>query len=82
MCCVHPSIFAAGCADSANTAKNAGEAHVTGLEFVYRVNNLFAAPQVKGAEAEIEKFCNNDTCEIDFEEIKETQEEKEELEIN
>jgi len=29
--------------------------------------------QVKGAEAEIEKFCNNDTCEIDFEAIKETQ---------
>ncbi len=41
--------IAAGCADSANTAKNAGEAHVTGLEFVYRVNNLFAAPQMKGA---------------------------------
>ena len=30
--------------------------------------------QVKGAEAEIEKFCNNDTCEIDLEAIKETQE--------
>jgi adenosylcobalamin-dependent ribonucleoside-triphosphate reductase len=30
--------------------------------------------QVKGAEAEIERFCNNDTCEIDFEQIKETQE--------
>ena len=30
--------------------------------------------QVKGAEAEVEKFCNNDTCEIDFEAIKETQE--------
>ena len=29
--------------------------------------------QVKGNEAEVEKFCNNDTCEIDFEEIKETQ---------
>ena len=28
--------IAAGCADSANTAKNAGEAHVTGLEFVYK----------------------------------------------
>tara|TARA_Y100000768_G_scaffold376884_1_gene349458 strand:- start:5797 stop:7755 length:1959 start_codon:yes stop_codon:yes gene_type:complete len=41
--------IAAGCADSANTAKNAGEAHVTGLEFIYRVNNLFAAPQMKGA---------------------------------
>ena len=32
--------------------------------------------QVKGAEAEVEKFCNNDTCEIDFEAIKETQEKK------
>jgi adenosylcobalamin-dependent ribonucleoside-triphosphate reductase len=30
--------------------------------------------QVKGAEAEVEKFCNNDTCEIDFETIKEEQE--------
>ena len=30
--------------------------------------------QVKGNEAEIERFCNNDTCEIDLEEIKETQE--------
>ena len=29
--------------------------------------------QVKGAEAEIEKFCNNGTCEIDFEAIKESQ---------
>ena len=27
--------------------------------------------QVKGAEAEVEKFCNNDTCEIDLEQIKE-----------
>jgi len=26
--------------------------------------------QVKGNEAEVEKFCNNDTCEIDFEAIK------------
>jgi len=28
--------------------------------------------QVKGNEAEIDKFCNNDTCEIDFEAIKES----------
>jgi hypothetical protein len=27
--------------------------------------------QVKGNEAEVEKFCNNDTCEIDFEALKE-----------
>ena len=32
--------------------------------------------QVKGNEAEVEKFCNNDTCEIDLEAIKETQEEE------
>ena len=30
--------------------------------------------QVKGNEAEVEKFCNNDTCEIDLEAIKEKQE--------
>jgi ribonucleoside-triphosphate reductase (thioredoxin) len=30
--------------------------------------------QVKGNEAEVDKFCNNDTCEIDLEMIKETQE--------
>ena len=35
--------------------------------------------QVKVNEAEVEKLCNNDTCELDFEEIKETQEE---LELN
>ena len=34
--------------------------------------------QVKGAEAEVEKFCNNDTCEIDLSAIKETQELKKE----
>jgi len=42
--------IAAGCADSANTARNAGEAHVTGLEFIYRVGNLFASPQMKGVD--------------------------------
>ena len=31
--------------------------------------------QVKGNEAEIDKFCNNDTCEIDFKQIKEQKEE-------
>ena len=30
--------------------------------------------QVKGNEAEVERFCNNDTCEIDLEAIKESQE--------
>ena len=32
-------------------AKSAGEAHVTGVEFIIQVNNLFAAPQMKGAES-------------------------------
>ena len=43
--------IASGCADSSQDAKSAGEAHVTGLEFLYRVNSLFAAPQMKGAES-------------------------------
>lgn len=43
--------IASGCADASQDAKSAGEAHVTGVEFLYRVNNLFAAPQMKGAEA-------------------------------
>ena len=30
--------------------------------------------QVKGNEAIVDKFCNNDTCEIDLGEIKKTQE--------
>jgi outer membrane receptor protein involved in Fe transport len=29
--------------------KNAGEAEVTGVEFIYRINDLFATPQMKGA---------------------------------
>jgi hypothetical protein len=36
--------------------------------------------QVKGNEAEVEKFCNNDTCEIDFESLKEKKESKIKLE--
>ena len=43
--------IASGCADASQDAKSAGEAHVTGVEFLYRVNNLFAAPQMKGAES-------------------------------
>ena len=41
--------IAAGCADSSQDQKSAGEAHAQGIEFLYRVNNLFAAPQMKGA---------------------------------
>ena len=41
--------IAAGCADASQNQVSAGEAHATGIEFLYRVNNLFAAPQMKGA---------------------------------
>tara|TARA_Y100000389_G_scaffold204998_1_gene261787 strand:+ start:926 stop:3133 length:2208 start_codon:yes stop_codon:yes gene_type:complete len=40
--------IAQGCGDSSNGQVSAGEAHVTGLEFIYKVNNMFAAPQMKG----------------------------------
>ena len=42
--------ISAGCADSSNEEKSAGEAHATGIEFLYRVNNLSAGPQMKGVE--------------------------------
>ena len=41
--------IAAGCGDSSQNQVSAGEAHAQGIEFLYRVNNLFAAPQMKGA---------------------------------
>ena len=49
---------------------------ITEKEYTKMVKSLsyLSFRQVKGAEAEVEKFCNNDTCEIDFEAIKETQE--------
>ena len=49
---------------------------ITEKEFKKMVDSLsfLSFRQVKGAEAEVEKFCNNDTCEIDFEAIKESQE--------
>ena len=43
--------IAQGCGDSNLNAVNAGEAHVTGIEVFYKVNNLFAAPQMKGTES-------------------------------
>ena len=61
---------------------------ITQKEYDKMVNKLgfLSFRQVKGNEAEVEKFCNNDTCEIDFgvtpdseDDIKETQKE---LEIN
>ena len=33
--------------------------------------NYLSLRQVKGNEAIVDKFCNNDTCEIDFDEVKE-----------
>ena len=39
----------AGCTVGTDGQKSAGEAHAQGIEFLYRVNNLFAAPQMKGA---------------------------------
>ena len=49
---------------------------ITEKEYKKMVDSLkfLSFRQVKGAEADPEKFCNNDTCEIDFEQIKETQE--------
>ena len=49
---------------------------ITERKYKNMVNKLsyLSFRQVKGAEAEVERFCNNDTCEIDLEQIKETQE--------
>ena len=49
---------------------------ITEKKYKNMVNKLsfLSFRQVKGNEAEVDKFCNNDTCEIDFEAIKETQE--------
>ncbi len=40
---------AAGCSGSTGDTTNKGQAEVKGIEFQYRINNLFAAPQMKGA---------------------------------
>ena len=40
----------AGCTVGSNDQKSTGEAHAQGIEFLYRLNNLFAAPQMKGAD--------------------------------
>ena len=49
---------------------------ITEKEYKKMVDSLsfLSFRQVKGNEAEVDKFCNNDTCEIDLEAIKETQE--------
>ena len=40
---------AAGCTGSTGDTTNKGQAEVKGIEFQYRINNLFAAPEMKGA---------------------------------
>jgi Fe(3+) dicitrate transport protein len=41
--------IASGCGNASNSQVNAGEAESKGLELTYKVNNLFASPQMKGA---------------------------------
>ncbi len=43
--------IASGCGDAGNNNKNAGEASSEGVEIMYRVNNLFPSPAMKGAES-------------------------------
>ena len=40
---------AGGCTGTSGDTTNKGEAEVKGIEFQYRINNLFAAPAMKGA---------------------------------
>jgi Fe(3+) dicitrate transport protein len=40
---------AAGCSGSSGDTTNKGQAEVKGIEFQYRVNNLFAGTEMKGA---------------------------------
>jgi len=40
---------AGGCTGSTGSTTNKGKAEVKGIEFQYRINNLFAAPEMKGA---------------------------------
>ena len=39
----------AGCGNADNGQENAGEAHASGVEFTYKLNNLFPTTQMKGA---------------------------------
>jgi Fe(3+) dicitrate transport protein len=39
----------AGCGNADNGQENAGEAHSSGVEFTYKLNNLFPSTQMKGA---------------------------------
>ena len=41
--------IANGCGDASQNQVNAGEAHSAGVEFTYKLNNLFPSTQMKGA---------------------------------
>ena len=41
--------IASGCGDASQDQVNAGEAHSSGVEFTYKLNNLFPSTQMKGA---------------------------------
>jgi Fe(3+) dicitrate transport protein len=41
-------LAASGCSGATGTTTNKGQAEVKGIEFQYRINNLFAAPAMKG----------------------------------
>ena len=42
--------IASGCGDASQNQVNAGEAHSSGVEFTYKINNLFPTTQMKGAD--------------------------------
>ena len=44
-------LAAAGCTGDTGSTTNAGAAEIKGIEFQYRLNNLFAAPAMKGMAA-------------------------------
>ena len=45
---IETCLEAAGCSGSTGSTTNKGSAEVEGIEFQYRLNNMFAAPQMKG----------------------------------
>ena len=48
---IETCLEAGGCTGSTGSTTNKGAAEVKGIEFQYRVNDLFAAPQMKGSGA-------------------------------
>ena len=45
---IETCLVANGCTGTTGTTTNKGSAEVEGIEFQYRLNNIFAAPQMKG----------------------------------